>query len=274
MMTTSSAKQVMDTLELRFGNPDVIMHKIASDLKHLPKIASRQIDLVTLATTLKNEVAAMEAIKHTGYLHNPELINIIGKIPSAMIYNYNRYLYDNPSSEPRLKIISNFLYREAEMACKAGTNFSAEKPTNKDKDQHRSKYRKPEERRKSFTVAQMNFAESMIKRVPSPRKRREAKCGFCQRKSHTVIECHHFAKLPGKDRWKWAAESRVCYRCLLGRHRYHQCKVAGCKQDPACRERHNKLLHDKGQLQQKSQTKNLDMGKTTVGNVESRKSSD
>lgn len=216
----------------------------------------------------------MEAIKHTGYLHNPELVNsIVGKLSSAMVYNYNQYLHDNASDEPRLKILSDFLYREAEMAYKAGTNFSFDKTVKKAKDQYVHKRSKTREKRKHFTVAKTELAESSRSKR-GPKRLKEIECGFCRKKKHTVIECRHFAKLSGQDRWKWAAGSRVCYRCLLGRHRYHQCKVTGCKLNPACRERHHELLHDKGKSQQKSQEKIVNASKNTTENVTAAKSSD
>lgn len=123
MLTASNTAQIMETLELRFGNKDVILREMVQGLKKLPKINSGKIDIVTLATKVKNAVAAMEAISHIGYLHSPDLaLEIIGKMSSAMIYNYNHYLSENAAvEEPRMTTIARFLYKEAELACKAGT---------------------------------------------------------------------------------------------------------------------------------------------------------
>lgn len=96
MLTASNTAEVMETLELRFGNPDDILHKKVQELKKLPKINSGSTDIATFVTKVENAVAAMQAVNHVSYLHSPELSQeIIGKMTSAMIYYYNRYLSVN-----------------------------------------------------------------------------------------------------------------------------------------------------------------------------------
>lgn len=249
MISSSNAKQVMDTLELRFGNPDVITQKIVRDLRHLPSLSSGKTDLATLATTVQNGVVAMTAISRTGYLHDPELVAaIIRKLPSAMIYSYNRYLHDNPVREPRLKVLADFLYQEAEMACIAGTDtlFKVQRLP-----ELKNKRDKVTERRKGRPYSTTTCAtlratqeEPQAKRLKGEDQLLRIECGYCRKENHKIIECRHFKNLTVNDRWKWAAENRKCYRCLIGRHRYNQCKATGCKKEPKCRERHNELLHN------------------------------
>lgn len=253
MMTTSSAEQIMDTLELRFGNPEVITRKIVNELKGLPKISSGQTDLVTLATMVKNGVAAMEAVKSIGYLHNPELVNnIIAKMPSAMIYNYNRYLHENPSDQPRLKIVAEFLYQEAEMASKAGTGVLFNQIKKREVNQRVDNYPTRGKKRKYYALLNTTDSGSSIKKLRGAEKQSSSECGYCRKKAHQVTECRKFAKIQVKERWQWAKKRGICYRCLRGPHRYTQCKEIGCARHPDCRERHHELLHQKRERQDRS----------------------
>ncbi|XP_076638806.1 uncharacterized protein LOC143350669 [Colletes latitarsis] len=124
MVTASDVRQIMETLELRFGNPDVVATKIVEDIKNLPRIGGIGGNLVTFATTVKNCVAALQAVNHIGYLQSPDLNSeILRKLPMNMIYQYNRFLNENnEGNEPKLVVLAKFLFFEAEIACKAGTS--------------------------------------------------------------------------------------------------------------------------------------------------------
>lgn len=84
MVAASSAKIIMDKLELRFANCDNIVERIIQDVQKFPRVnTSTKSDLSTFATKIRNSVAAMQALKHTGHLHNPDLIKeIINKLQS------------------------------------------------------------------------------------------------------------------------------------------------------------------------------------------------
>lgn len=128
MVTACSAKTIMKTLELRFGNADKITDRIVTEIKALPRMYTAKTDIVSFATKVRNSVSAIQCLDQTGHLHNPNLLKeIISKIPPALIYEYNRFVNINPNNEPRLVKLSEFLYREAEIACVAGTSGSAGK---------------------------------------------------------------------------------------------------------------------------------------------------
>ena len=66
----------MKTLDMRFGNAQLIMSKIIEEIKGLPRIDSREISLVEFATRLKNAVTAIKSFdNHIGYLYSAELTN-------------------------------------------------------------------------------------------------------------------------------------------------------------------------------------------------------
>lgn len=119
ILTAGNAEVIMKTLELRFGNADRVLERIVQGLESLPKIITGGTDIVTFATKVRNAVSAMQALKHLGYLHSPTLTRgIVDKMPSALVYQYNHHLAASPNEEPRLVNLANFLYKEAELACR------------------------------------------------------------------------------------------------------------------------------------------------------------
>ena len=66
----NSVRDIMATLELRFGNTDVILEKLAKKITDLPHIDSGKIDLVEFASKLKNAVATMKSFDDIGYLYS------------------------------------------------------------------------------------------------------------------------------------------------------------------------------------------------------------
>lgn len=105
------------------------------------------MDIVTLATKVQNGVAAMEALNHIGYLHSPGLVgNIIKKLPWAIVYHYNRFLWNSDSDEPRLVTISRFLQHDARMANETCTSKMTEPNRNPPVNQSTEK-RKPIQQR-------------------------------------------------------------------------------------------------------------------------------
>lgn len=81
----------MQTLEMRFGNPNIILEKVVIEIKNIPSIG--EIELVEFASRIKNAVISIKSLKSIDYLHSPELVSgIIDKIPSSMIFNYVRYV--------------------------------------------------------------------------------------------------------------------------------------------------------------------------------------
>lgn len=251
MLTASNAHKVMETLELRFGNPDDVLREIVGEIRKMSRIGSGHQDLATFATKVRNAVAAMEAVNHTGYLHSPELSqDIVDKMPSAMVYHFNHYFKDRVENEPRLVSLAKFLYAEAEMACKAGTSQS--KPSSsRVGDSHRASKREKESGR-SRTSAK--FVGAGAEEKSSGRKKedtrsnpwswvpRNEKCGYCHESGHLVTRCKNFESRSVDDRWKWVKEKRACFLCLSESHLRSQCKGKKCDVS-GCRRPHHRLLH-------------------------------
>ncbi|XP_076656372.1 uncharacterized protein LOC143361016 [Halictus rubicundus] len=245
LLTSGSAEDIMASLELRFGNVDVILGKVVEEMKRLPRIGTRGMDLPTLAAKVRNCVVSMQSVNHLGYLHSPELINnIIQKMSSAMIYNYNRFANMRPTDEPRLVGLSTFLTMEAEMACKAGTSGVTVTSGNARKDDSRGKGRGTNERRErtSRVYAAAKGKDSNDKQPRS--KYSGLKCSFCNHREHRPVDCEKFQTANVDQRWRWAKRHNLCFRCLKKDHRRLQCQAEKCGIGN-CNKSHHRLLHKK-----------------------------
>lgn len=256
MVTSNDSKQIIDLLELRFGNPNAIASRIIDDIKALPKLYSNNSDLITFATKIKNCVAALEAASHIGYLHSHELIReITQKLPYAMIYNYNRYLNDNGKpNEPALITLSKFLFFEAEIACKAGTfdrswNTQQKKRESGGQQKDRNLGQRQEENRgnkRPWQQRERTHATTEKTESGSPAKKKkndEESCSLCDTKSHSIVNCERFINLSVADRWAWVRENKRCFKCLKSSsHQQNSCSETSCSVSN-CSQNHHKLLH-------------------------------
>lgn len=243
ILTNSDATNIMKLLELRFGNPENVVKKVILDIKKLPKIQSGKVDLVTFATKVRNAVAAIQAVNHIGQLHNPELINeIVTKMPSTLIYGFNRYVAEDKQQEPKLVCLSNYLYSEAEMSSKAGTNQikCLDNKTNA-KEIDKMKYKGNSQVR---PVLLSTSRESIVPENKDKTNMSEKckKCTYCNKEKHTIIKCFGFKNLSIDDRWKWVEKNRVCFNCLIKGHSCRVCKMKHCDIQN-CGKKHNRLLH-------------------------------
>ncbi|XP_076662396.1 uncharacterized protein LOC143365759 [Halictus rubicundus] len=123
------ASLVMRTLELNFGNKNMVVQKIVSDIKELPSIDSGKMSLTKFATKLQNAVTALRSLDLVGYLHSPDLTQSVGnKIPSALKYAYNKYSSESSQNKTELEKLADFLGRESELAEAVGV-FNTESNT-------------------------------------------------------------------------------------------------------------------------------------------------
>ena len=214
MMTAASAEDIMKTLELRFGNKEIIAKKLAESIRKLPKLNSAHGDIVTFATTVQNCVTALQSLNHVGYLHNPDLLQeILLKLPSAIVYRYNDYSTSH-TGKPALTILSEFLYSEAERANSAGTvrlrDTSSSRPTDR-----------PREPRTHRT----GHVHTVKTRSRDDSRRRGDECNICKREEHPLDKCQDFLNAGTSQRWVWARKLGVCFGCLKKGHRSVNCKA-------------------------------------------------
>lgn len=235
----SSASEIMHTLELRFGNSQIILEKIVSSVKELPNVDTGKINLIEFATKLKNAVAAIKSLNNIGYLHSPEFLKeILEKVPSSMLQDYARHVATGENNKAPLEKLSDFIIHEAEIALKAGIlNLKTTEPRksifNRNNRDTRSS-RTPNQKVLLATHA------SGIEQSESDKKD-GIHCEHCGFNKHSIKECRSFAREPMRERWKIVRRLGLCYNCLQKGHNRENCtKEHVCNQ---CERHHHSLLH-------------------------------
>ncbi|XP_076660139.1 uncharacterized protein LOC143363448 [Halictus rubicundus] len=236
LATSQDADTVMRALELNFGNKNVVARKIINDIKGLPHLDAGSVNIAQFATKLRNAVVAFRSLKLTGYLHSLELIQNVGsKLPSALKYAYNRYSVESLSEKSQLEKLSDFLYKEAELAVEAGV-------FNMDTNLASSSRTTPASRQR-VTFKGRKFSDKGVFAINTVESREQdvEKCVFCNRSNHGSEHCREFARETIARRWHLVKRHRLCFKCLRKGHPRDKCRGVNCS---TCKGRHNSLLHN------------------------------
>ncbi|KOB67301.1 reverse transcriptase [Operophtera brumata] len=223
---------IIEALELRYGRPETIIHKITYQLKKIPPLSQNyHHEIVSFSIKIKNYVAAVKAVNQTDYLRSPELVsNVLTKCPSALINKWADYYGANCNIQTaKLEMLAEFLYNEANKISAAGlTHLHIQ-----------SDYRKkPEERRPHSVLLGA--------------KRDVTRCQFCKISNHKLPECARFKRALTKDRWRFVRVNNLCHKCLLATHSHDNCSAASCPVDE-CGLPHHRLLHWKSKTSANSE---------------------
>ncbi|XP_045535755.1 uncharacterized protein LOC106718630 [Papilio machaon] len=218
--------QVMDTLELRFGRSDFIVHTITTQLKKLPPLPLfYQSNLVEFSTKIINSVATLRALKKEEYLRSPELINaVIFKLPSTLLSKWTDYAYSKRLDNlPKLTLLAEFLKQESQILLSVGTipldNYNSQQTENKTRKRH-----------KVFNLSTTDYNANEL-------------CKFCNKSVHKLTDCRIFRRALRRDRWKFVKSQGLCFVCLHRRHTAAmQCNAPPCDVDK-CGLQHHRLLH-------------------------------
>lgn len=246
LITTTSADEVISTLEMRFGRPELILHKLIDEIKRIPKLTGARSELIVLATKVCNCVSAIEATSNNGYLHSNELASeVMSKLTEPLIYRWLDYNADIEESEPRLQTLSRYLMHEAKRVCKGG---AVELPL---KINRASIMRRPvlnmiedkvDTDTENETVEEINAVSEHPRRRRNDKKKVDTpdSCQVCK-EDHPTDTCQTLLDAVVDKRWDVVCEKRLCFRCLNGKHRRDRCKSK--QRCVTCQGNHNSILH-------------------------------
>ncbi|CAG9129221.1 unnamed protein product [Plutella xylostella] len=268
IITVSSAQEIMKTLEMRFGRPDLIVQKIIGEIKKIPKLSSSRTELVTLATKVSNCIAAITATNCSDYLYSPDLVmEIVNKLTENLVYRWIDYsVTQDAARRPKLAALSDYLMREAELVCRAGVM----EPQLKTKTFSSGFGRHPvlamvDDYTDSGATNAVNMASinavSFQKRGGQTDTTRPH-CPFCEKDGHDLDSCSPFSDRSVDERWDWICNKKLCFKCFSPKHRRERCRSR--RQCATCSRGHHTLLHREDWLNwTKSKQSNGDNDKTT-----------
>ena len=248
LATTRNPKEIMDALDMRYGDEKTIAENIASDLRKLPSITSGRVTLAQLSTKLRNAVITFKNFDLPGYLYHPDLIKSIGsKMPNSLKYAYSQ-------SKKITKTVIFDVDRSEETLI--------ENHDSKPKNQRRAK------------VNAMYNNKLKIKRLknkPSDKIRNAIiyECAVCKKGKHHPMECAELLANNPEKRWVLARRNKLCFNCLKFGHPRTTCRSEGrCSQ---CRNKHHSLLHTKESNGNSNEcTREAEQANTAAENSENR----
>ncbi|KAG6454162.1 hypothetical protein O3G_MSEX008510 [Manduca sexta] len=227
LISATSPDIIMSTLELQFGNPDIILSRIMVDIKKLHPVSQEyHKDIVPFSIKVRNYVAAAKVIGRDEYLNGLSITTcILSKLPPVLLSKWADYSYTfiKQNIRPTWFDISEFLNEEAmKVSSMALLNT---KNTNDNYYYNKKKYTEG-----THTVLlNKNYNDS-------------EKCRYCHLSKHKLHDCRKFRKALRKDRWSYVKRNRLCYKCIDAHHDRATCPAAVCDVT-SCGQAHHKLLH-------------------------------
>ncbi|XP_047996369.1 uncharacterized protein LOC125234202 [Leguminivora glycinivorella] len=229
LISGTSTETVMSTLELQFGNPELIISRMLMEIKKLHTLPPEyHKEIVTFSVKIKNYVTAVRALGRGEYLQEISIVGaILSKLPTVLLPKWNDYSYAliKEGNKSKLDILSEFLHEEAMKVSTCSASLM----------QVRSDFK-----RKNYSENSDYKPQTIL--VQSAHTNSTDKCRLCRVGKHDLPDCKKFKKSLRKDRWQYVKRFGLCYKCLLSHHDRQSCTAAACDVE-GCGQAHHRLLH-------------------------------
>ena len=219
-----------ERLERKFGGKRRQVLIYFEDIGNFPQIRDGNAkDLEQFAYLLDSAVISLhEAGKHNelgdGFLY----ITLQRKLPQSMLASYHRWIYENNISESVLTL-KTWVVQESEFQTIANETIHGFTCPSVDIQA---------KRHKSYDEPQTFFGEARVIRSLQKQKL----CSLCGA-NHCIWQCQKYLQKRVPERWNFAKQFRLCYRCLMEGHLGNLCpRSRQCGQN-GCQKLHHRLLH-------------------------------
>ena len=220
-----------ERLERKFGGKRRQVLIYFEDLGKFPQIRDGNAkDLEQFADLLDSAVISLhEAGKHTELSDGFLYITLQRKLPQSILASYHRWIYENNISESVITL-KTWVVQEAEFQTIA--NEAIHGFTRPSADIRTKRYVS------SYDEAQTLFEETGA--IQSLQK--QILCRLCGA-NHCIWQCQKYLQKSVPERWNFAKQFRLCYRCLDEGHLGKLCpKSCQCRQNE-CQKLHHWLLY-------------------------------
>ena len=214
------------------------LEKMASLRRHDVQGFEKFADLVRI-TVVKLQAEGREGELGEGTLHSL----LVKKLTEDQVQKYSRWLQEQ-SRERSVLCLKDWLKEEVRIQVEAMEMsyglVGKEKSENvqvPSKTNYRPKFR-------NFHIGSDLSGRS--KRPPGWQNQlnRKPPCACCGSPYHGVWSCPDFQQKSYDDRWQFAKDKRLCFRCLAGDHQGRACTKSHMCQIDGCRGNHHRLLHE------------------------------
>lgn len=231
LLLPSSAADVIETLEMLFGNPEAIIYSLINRIRCEPAPKTEKLEsIIQFSLSVQNLHATMEACNLIAHINNPMLVQeLVEKLPPTLKLDWARYLQANVMLLNNISTLSKWLSELANAACKVTH---------------------------SSTMTQQNTPKgaAQLARTGLLHLTTKITCLACGKEDHSIKKCNKFIELNLNDRWALIKTKNICGRCL-GNHNFKRCNLAATCGIGDCQRKHHQLLHNFVNQDQKDSTK-------------------
>lgn len=239
LFTATDPSVIMNTLEQFYGRPEMIIDEAIEDIRRMPRLGTTVTELNGFAIKLQNIVTVIASLDERGYLQNPMLARqVTEKLTPYMKTRWCDYAEEyGDLREAEIITLSKFLMREADRAVRHAYSAAAARGQGSRPNEGNAK--RTEERSRANERNRGTVLATTEEKDSAKAKKDECLC--CGGEHRTPL-CRKLEALTVNERWLWAKEARVCFRCLDSKHRRFRCKGKKCGINE-CTQAHHALLH-------------------------------
>ncbi|XP_065095683.1 uncharacterized protein LOC135717497 [Ochlerotatus camptorhynchus] len=241
LLHPSNLEQVISTLKMLFGRPEIIVHSLLQKINILPAPkADRLGTLVDFALAVRNMVATVKACQLEEHLCNLTLLHSLTERLPPMI-RLNWATHRQSLHAVTISEFSDWLYNLAEAA---STVTMPQFSSSFDSKSHRG--------RKDDGF--LNAHTEIDAKVKQPEV--SGGCLVCHGDCVAVEKCEKFLSFGLSVRWDTLREYKLCRSCL-GNHR-GPCKIGKLCGKNGCQYKHHRLLHNDAKDKQETLSSSSD----------------
>ncbi|XP_070075655.1 uncharacterized protein [Drosophila takahashii] len=209
MLHADCVPQILSTLEMRFGRPEIIIDLLLKQIKQYSSVRENKLEnIVDFDMEVQNVCATMKASKLEQYLNNPALTQeLVSKLPCIL-----QTFWGMHKMTLRVCTLADFSAWLSQMA--QGAN-SVMVPSSEGRSGRRV--------------------------VVNTHVVRKA-CKVCLKSCGSVQEGRKFLEMTTSDSWKMTRRLGLCWRSFSN-HTVQSCGMAGTCGLEGCQQKHHPLLH-------------------------------
>ncbi|XP_062538388.1 uncharacterized protein LOC134206676 [Armigeres subalbatus] len=238
LVLPAAVPQVIETLRMRFGRPELLINALLRKVRELPAPRSDKLEgLIDFGMAVQALCDHIEAANERAHLSNPALLQeLVAKLPADQRMRWAGY--KRGFQHVDLKTFGDYM---AAVVQDATSVVTFEPETNRSGARDRPK-------NKGFvnshaTETSDESGKSSYKPKETPKEApKQPDCAHCKRGGHRVRDCYAFKELHVDDRWKRVRSLGLCQNCLFD-HGRRGCRVRKTCDIDGCQYRHHPLLH-------------------------------
>ena len=243
-VTDPEYEEAKEILRTKFGGQRRQLRAYLDDLERLPPLRATDIQGFERFTDLvRVTVVKLQAEGKTGELGDGTLYSLLVKKSTGhQLETYTRWMNEH-GKERSVLTLKDWLKEEVSVRVEA-----VEMAHGVDSEDHERNSRKPyfakgggKNKSSSYFMGSVNRRNFALNEERNPKVK--PPCVFCCGTHHGIWSCRQFEQKSVEDRWNFAKEKQLCFRCLSKDHRGKDCQRSQPCKVNGCHLNHHRLLH-------------------------------